>query len=148
MIISEHPKLLATARRFGLFGFLIAYGVVHAGIWVPSRPAEQQRPFDPSESWLLGSQQTLAAGLAISAAVLLIAGGTSLWAQAPWSRTLAVMGLVVSVVLMSLFFNPFFLPIQGLNAGLIVRVLRGRPDQSGLSLPEMGALQSRVLARP
>ena len=148
MTISEHPNLMATVRRFGLVGFLNVYGIVHAGIWVPSRPAGQQRPFDPSDSWLLGSQESLAAWLAIGAAVLLIAGGTSLWVQIPLWRTLAVTGLAVSVVLMSLFFNPFFLPIHVLNAALIVRILGGRRDQSGLSSPKMGAAQSRVLARP
>ena len=148
MTTCEHLKLVATVRRLGLVGFLIVYGVVHAGIWAPSRPAGQRRPFDPSESWLLGSEESLAAGFATVAGVLLVAGGTFLWAQVPWWRTIAAMGLMVSVVLMGLFFNPYFLPIQVLNAGLIVRVLGGRRQQTGLSFPKMGSTNPRVLARP
>lgn len=145
MAISEHPKLVATLRRFGFVGFLIAHGAVHAGIWALPRPPGLERPFDPSESWLLGSEESLAAVLALSAAVLLVAAGSFLSAQVPWWRPLAVMGLAVSFVLMSLFFNLWFLPIQVVNAGLIVRILRSWP-LNALVVSRGGASHSGLLA--
>lgn len=137
--------MAATVRRFGFLAFLIAHGAVHAGVWALPRPPGQERPFDPSESWLLGSQQSLATLLALSAAVLLVAAGSFLWAQFPSWRPLAVMGLAVSFVLMSLFFNPWFLPIQVVNAGLIARVLRSWPSKATV-VPRNGASRSGLLA--
>jgi hypothetical protein len=140
---AEQPN----ARRLGFVVFLIAHGTVHAGIWALPRPQGQQRPFDPSGSWLMGSEQSFAALLAIAATVLLVAGGIFLWAQVPWWRPLAVMGLAVSFVLMSLFFNPWFLPIQVVNAALIVGVLRSSwPLTSTVSKDRVSP--SRVLVRP
>ena len=145
MTISGHPKLVATIQRFGFVGFLIAHGIAHVGIWAFPRPSGQQRPFDPSVSWLLGSEESLAALLAIGAAVLLVAGGSLLWAGVPWWRPLAVLGLAVSFVLMSLFFNPWFLPIQVVNGGLIAGVLRGSWPATSIVVPGRSATHSRVL---
>jgi hypothetical protein len=53
--------------------------------------------------------------------VLAITAGASwwvrdgLWAYTDWWRTVAVVGLAVSLGLMVLFFHPWFLPIQGVN---------------------------------
>ena len=123
-MIADHPRVVATLQRFAWIVFLMAHGIVHAGIWALPRPAGQERPFDPSQSWLSGSQQSLAAWLALCAAVLLVAAGSFLWAEVPSWRPLAVTGLAVSFLLMSLFFNPWFLPIQVLNAVLIVGLVK------------------------
>ena len=147
MTVSEHPKLVAAVRRFGFAGFLIAHGLVHAGIWALPRPPGQERPFDPSESWLLGSQHSLATFLALSAAVLLVAAGSLLWAHVPWWRPLAVTGLAISLVLMGVFFNPWFLPIQTVNAGLIVGVLAWSWPATSFVRSKGGATRSHVFAR-
>ena len=147
MTVSEHPKLVATMRRFGLVVFLIAHGIVHAGIWALPRPPGQERPFDPSESWLLGSQESLATWLALSTAVLLVAAGSLLWAQVPWWRHMAVTGLADSFVLMSLFFNPWFLPIQVVNAATVVVVLAGSWPSTSFVRSKGGATDPHVFAR-
>lgn len=143
MTFTEQPKV----RRFGLVVFLIAHGTVHAGIWALPRPQGQQRPFDPSGSWLMGSEQSRAALLAIAATVLLVAGGSFLWAQVTWWRPLTVIGLAVSFVLMSLFFNPWFLPIQVVNAALIVGILRWSWPLTSTASKDR-ATPYGVLARP
>jgi hypothetical protein len=57
------------------------------------------------------------------AGVALVAAGIGLWASAEWWRPVAVAGLAVSFGLMVLFFTPWFVPIQVLNAALIVGLL-------------------------
>ena len=54
--------------RLLFIGFLIAHGLVHLAIWLLPRPSDQEAPFDPDHSWLLGDQQTVAALLAVTAA--------------------------------------------------------------------------------
>jgi hypothetical protein len=61
--------------------------------------------------------------LAITAAAFLVGAGIGLWAHADWWRTVAVVGLAVSFGLMVLFFHAWFLPIQAVNAALIVALV-------------------------
>jgi lysylphosphatidylglycerol synthetase-like protein (DUF2156 family) len=109
--------------RFLFIAFLIAHGGVHVAIWAPPKPKDKNVPFDPSHSWLLGSQRRLALILAFSAAALLVAAGIGLWAHAEWWRTVAVIGLAVSFGLMVLYFHPWFLFIEVVNVGLILGLL-------------------------
>jgi hypothetical protein len=57
------------------------------------------------------------------AAGLLVGAGIGLWAHAEWWRPVAVASLAVSFGLMVLYFNPWFLFIEAVNAGLIVGIL-------------------------
>jgi hypothetical protein len=49
--------------------------------------------------------------------------GIGLWAHAEWWRPVADIGLAVSFALMVLYFNPWYLFIEAVNAGLIVGIL-------------------------
>lgn len=109
--------------RLLFIAFLIAHGGVHVTIWATPKPKDQDVPFDPSHSWLFGRQRALAMVLALAAAGLLVAAGIGLWADAAWWRAVAVVGLAGSFGLMILFFNPWFLFIEAVNAGLIVGLL-------------------------
>lgn len=104
--------------RLIFIGFFIAHGGVHLAIW--ATPKKADAPFDISSSWLLGVNKGLALGLAVGAAVLLIAAGLGLWAHADWWRAVAVLGLGVSFGLMVVYFHPWYLFIQAVNAALIV----------------------------
>jgi hypothetical protein len=106
--------------RLVFIGFLIAHGGVHAAIWATPRGKDQTVPFDPSHSWVLGAQRGLAMAFALAATALIAAAGIGLWAQAQWWRTMAVAGLGLSFALMVLYFHPWFLPIQVINAALIL----------------------------
>lgn len=108
--------------RFLFIGFLIAHGLVHLAIWLMPKPAEQKAPFDPDHSWLLGDQKTVAVLLAVTAAVLLVGAGLGLWGAADWWRGVAVVGLVTSFSLMVVYFTPWYLFIEGVNAALIVGI--------------------------
>ena len=109
--------------RFLFIGFLIAHALVHLAIWLMPKPSDQKAPFDPDHSWLLGDQKTVAVLLAVTAAVLLMAGGLGLWMDAGWWRSVAVVGLAASFGLMVVYFNPWYLFIEGVNAALIVGIV-------------------------
>jgi hypothetical protein len=108
--------------RILFIGFLIAHGLVHLTIWLMPKPAEGKAPFDVNHSWLLGSQRSLAVVFAIAASALLVTAGLGLWAHADWWRAVAVVGLAASFGLMVLYFNPWYLFIETVNAGLIVGI--------------------------
>ena len=106
--------------RFLFIGFLIAHGLVHLAIWLVPKPPDQKVPFDPEHSWLLGDQKTVAVVLAVAAAALLMGGGLGLWAHADRWRGVAALGLAVSFGLMIVYFNPWYLFIEAVNAALVV----------------------------
>lgn len=109
--------------RVLFIGFLLAHGGIHLAIWATPKPKGQNAPFDPSHSWLLGNQRGLALALALAAAALLLAAGIGLWTHAEWWRTAAVVGLAISLGLMVVYFNPWFLFIEAVNAALIVGLI-------------------------
>jgi hypothetical protein len=109
--------------RFLFIAFLLAHAGVHAAIWATPAPKDPEASFDAGHSWLLGDQRALALVLALAAAGFLLVAGIGLWAHAEWWRPVAVVGLAVSFGLMVLYFNPWFLVIEAVNAGLIVGIL-------------------------
>jgi hypothetical protein len=109
--------------RFLFIGFLIAHGLVHLAIWLMPKPPHDKAPFDPAHSWLIGDRKAVAVALAVVAATLLVLGGVSLWARADLWRVAAVSGLGVSFGLMVVYFNPWYLLIQGVNLALIIGIV-------------------------
>jgi sulfite exporter TauE/SafE len=109
--------------RFLFIGFLIAHGLVHLAIWLMPKPPDDKAPFVASHSWLIGDRKVIAASLAVVAAALLVLAGMGLWAHADWWRVVAVLGLGISFGLMVVYFNPRYLPIQGVNLALIVGII-------------------------
>ena len=111
--------------RFIFIAFLIAHGLVHVAMWVlvPKPAPGKEAPFDASNSWLLGDKRALAATVAAATAVVLVVAGFGLWAHAEWWRVAAVIGLTASFLLMVVYFTPWFIFIQGVNAALIGSIL-------------------------
>ena len=107
--------------RILTIAFLIAHGAVHLAVWLS--PINPDAPFNPSHSWLVGDQRVVAILFAVVAGALLIVGGEGLWMAEPWWRTLALAGLAASFVLMVLFFRTWFIPIEIMNAALIIALL-------------------------
>jgi hypothetical protein len=107
--------------RVVFIAFFIAHGGVHLAIWLP--PLQPDASFDASSSWVVGSQRGLAVALAVIAATLLVGGGVGLWMASSWWRVIVVAGLSGSFLLMVVFFHPWFIPIQVINAALIVALL-------------------------
>ena len=116
--------------RFLFISFLIAHGLMHLAIWLVPKPADGKVPFDVSHSWVLGDLKPLAVFLAVVAAALLVGGGVGLWAHAEWWRGVAVVGLAVSFGLMVLYFNPWYLFIEAVNAATEPAEIAGRTAQA------------------
>jgi hypothetical protein len=108
--------------RFLFLAFLVAHGLVHIAVWAPRYNEEKMR-FDASHSWLLGDARSLAIALAIASAVILVVAGFALWAQADWWRPATVLGLAVSLTVIVLYFNPWYLFITAVNVGLIAGIV-------------------------
>src|SRR4051794_10675307 len=106
--------------RFVFIAFLIAHALIHLAIWATGASKDPNAPIDAGHSWLLGTQRVVAAAIAVAAAAFLVASGLGLWAHAGWWRPVAAIGLACSLALMVVYFNPWFLFIEGVNAALIV----------------------------
>jgi len=109
--------------RFLFIAFFFVHAAIHAAMWATPAAKDRKAPFDAGNSWLLGTQRGVAMVLALAAAVLLVAAGVGLWANDEWWRSVGVAGLATSFGLMVLYFTPWFLFIQAVNASLIVGLL-------------------------
>jgi hypothetical protein len=107
--------------RLVLIGFLIAHGLVHVALWTPKYDPETA-PFDPTRSWLLGDQRSLARLFAFVAAAFLVVAGVGLAVHGEWWRPTAVIGMSVSSALLLFYFNAWYLFILAVNAALIVGI--------------------------
>jgi hypothetical protein len=104
--------------RILIGGFLVAHGLVHVAVW--ATPQQPGAPFDASDSWLLGSTRGLGVVLAVVAAVVLVAGGVALFADAAVWQPLTIVGLAGSLLLDVLYFNLWLGFITVVNAVLLV----------------------------
>ena len=101
--------------------FLIAHGLVHLAVWVPA--PEQDAPFDPGHSWLLGEIRRPARAVAATAAALLSVAGILVLAGAGAGTDLAVVGATVSVALVGLTFHPWLLGAVAIDVAVAVVAL-------------------------
>lgn len=109
--------------RFGIAAFLIAHGVVHVFVWVMKAPPEVKQSFDAFHSWILGDARGFATPVALATmGVLITAGGMLLFHSGIW-RPVAVAGLVASLVLDVLFFNPWLSFIAVVNTALVYGIV-------------------------
>jgi hypothetical protein len=86
--------------RIAVVAFLIAHGLVHIAVWGTSKPLEGT---DPSHSWLLGDNRSLALGLMVGATALFVLTGVLLLFHTEWWQTLALIAGGVSLLLVVLF---------------------------------------------
>jgi hypothetical protein len=111
--------------RWLFTGFLVAHGVIHLALWVPSQ-TEQGRI--PGHSWLLGDQRSIAVAITIVATALFVAAGAGLLFHAGWWRPLTVLAGIVSISLVIVFPEPFrpyawVLSPLAINGALIAAIL-------------------------
>jgi hypothetical protein len=110
--------------RLMYIGFLAAHGFVHVAVWAMPKPAEDAKaPFDPGYSWLLGSARPIAVVLAVVAGSLFLVGAGGAFAQSDWWRAVVVIASIVSIGLMTLYFNPWLIAGWALSAGLIAGIV-------------------------
>jgi hypothetical protein len=110
--------------RLLYIGFLAAHGFVHVAVWtMPKTANDKNAPFDPGYSWLFGSARQIAVVLAVIAGTLFMVGAGGAFAQLGWWRAVVVIASIVSIGLMTLYFNPWLIAGWVLSAGLIAGIV-------------------------
>ena len=113
--------------RVLFFAFLLGHAAVHAVMWtLPFTGAVAEMPFDPARSWLLGDQRSLAAVLAGLVAVAYVAAGAGWLGHAAWWPATMIGASALSLLLMALFFAPWWLVGIVLSGGLMVYALQAQ----------------------
>jgi hypothetical protein len=90
--------------------FLIGHGLVHGIMWAltHSEEALADLPMDPSHSWLLGDVRACSLGFALVTTVAFVVAAASFLADAGWWPWAAIVASALSVVLLGLFFIPWW----------------------------------------
>jgi len=110
--------------------FLIAHGLVHLLYLAPRPEGDPNYPFVPEGRWFsraVGLQpsaaKAIAGTLAISCAVAFVISGIALLANAELWESAAVVGSVISLVLMLLFFHPWLLLGIAIDTAIVASVV-------------------------
>lgn len=107
--------------RIVFFVFLLGHAAVHAVMWtLPFTPATQDMPFDPARSWVLGDQRVVAVVLAAVVTIAYVVAGAGWLTHAPWWPVTMVGASGLSLLLMVLYFTPWWLVGVALSGGLAV----------------------------
>jgi hypothetical protein len=104
--------------RVLLGAFLIAHGLIHAAIWLA--PKTEMVPIAVDRSWLFGDVHRLATSMGVAAAAAFVCAGIAYLGQQDWWAIAALVGGLVSMVLMAVTFTPWWLIGLLLNAAVLV----------------------------
>ena len=110
--------------------FLVAHGLVIAGIWgprIPVAPEGERQPPDPAHSWLLGDVRTLSLRFGVAVGLAVAIAGVAFLAHASWWPLAAAGAGVASLCLFALFFTPWWIGGIGISAAFVVGALRAAP---------------------
>jgi hypothetical protein len=116
--------------RWLLAIFLVLHGLVHAAVWATPKGVDPP-PFDPNRSWLLGglglgdgATRPFSILLALTATVAFVVG-IGLLAEQGWWRPGVVLAAAVSLVLITLYFNPWLVVGWGIEVAILAALLLG-----------------------
>ncbi len=108
--------------------FLSGHAAVHAVMWtLPFTSAVSNMPFDPAHSWVWGESRLLALVLAGLATVAFAVTTVGYALDAGWWPPVMVLAAAVSLLLMVLYFSPYWSVGIVLSAGLLVYALQASP---------------------
>lgn len=108
--------------------FLLGHAGVHAVMWtLPFTDAAVELPFDPGHSWLLGDHRVIAAGLAAVTAVAFIVAGGAYLGYAAWWPAALIGASVTSLLLMGVYFTPWWLVGIALSGALALYAIQASP---------------------
>ena len=111
--------------RWLFFAFVLGHAGVHAVMWtLPFTDATADMPFDPAHSWWLGDQRVVAVVLAGFAAVGYIVAGAGWLTDASWWPVTMIGASMLSLLLMALFFAPWWLVGIALSTGLAIYAMQ------------------------
>ena len=90
--------------------FLAGHGWVHGVMWALPYSAEARAdlPMDPAHSWLIGDARAFGLAFGIATAVAFMVAAGAVLMDAGWWPWAVIVASVLSVVLMALFFSPWW----------------------------------------
>ena len=112
--------------RFLLGAFMVTHGLVTAFIWVS--PAKADAPFRANHSWLVGDARPLAVVIALVAAGGFVLAGIGFITHQAWWAVTGIGSGAVALLLMTLFFNPWFLAGITISAGILYAGIQALPQ--------------------
>jgi len=98
--------------------FIVAHGLVTAGIW--SAPAKADAPFQATHSWLLGDTRGLATAVPIAAALGFVLAGIGDVGHQTWWAGFGIGAGALALLLMVVYFNPRLTVGIAISAGIVV----------------------------
>ena len=105
--------------------FLFGHAAVHGVMWtLPFTDAGEDMPFDPAKSWLVGDRPEVAAVLAGLVAVGFGVAGVAFAARVAWWPGVLGGSAAVSLVLMVLFWSPYWIVGLVLSTALGISALQ------------------------
>lgn len=108
--------------------FLFGHAGVHAVMWtLPFTDATADMPFDPAHSWLLGDSRTVAVAVAGLATVAFAVAAVAYGLQVSWWPPVMLAAAAVSLLLMAVWFSPWWTVGIGLSAALAVYAWQAQP---------------------
>ncbi|HSJ22244.1 MAG TPA: hypothetical protein VK964_16870 [Nocardioidaceae bacterium] len=111
--------------RWLFFAFLLGHAAVHVVMWtLPFTDAIKDMPFNPAHSWWFGDQRIAAVLLAGVVAVGYVIAGVGWLLDAQWWPVSMASTSALSLLLMMLFFAPWWLVGIALSGGLAIYALQ------------------------
>jgi hypothetical protein len=107
--------------------FIVAHGLVTAGIWgvgMPAAPEGEVQPPDPAHTWLIGDTRAISAVLGVAVGCTKVVAGVGYLAQAGWWPPMAIGTGAASLALFGLYFTPWWSAGIVISAVLIVGAMR------------------------
>jgi hypothetical protein len=106
--------------------FFVGHGLVHGIMWaLPfSEEARADLPMDPSRSWLLGEVRETGLALALVVTVAFVVAAGAVLADAGWWPWAGILGAALSVLLLALFFSPWWAIGLVIDAAIVVVAVR------------------------
>jgi hypothetical protein len=99
-----------------LGSFVVAHGLVTAGIWLA--PGNDDAPFDPAHSWLLGEARRAAIVIGFLVGAGLVVAGLAMLTRSDWWPTAAMLAGAGGTVQILVWFNRWL--VLGLAINLAV----------------------------
>ena len=106
--------------------FLVAHGLVTAGIWgprIPVAPEGEVKPPDPSHSWILGDVRGFSLAFGVAVGFVLVIAGIGYLTEAAWWPPVAVGAGAASLLLFVTFFTPWWVAGIAISLALVVGAL-------------------------
>lgn len=108
--------------RVVIGGLLMVHGFAHLRVWAGTALARAEHA--PHRSWLVGDARPASTALAVLAGGLLIGAGAGYPLEQVWWAYAALSGSAVSIALMALVFNRWFVLGLAIDALVVALALR------------------------